>query len=519
MRGGNQTLANGFAYTAAELPRETVETGYVLPTGTVHRVNGGGDLQAALNAASRGDIVVLEAGATFTGNFTLPQKAGTDWIYVVSSTVLDGVFPKAPGERVSPADAGSMAKIHTPNGTAAITALGGDVSYYRFVGIEIAPSPANTLVYSLISWGTASTASDQTPTHLILDRCYVHGHTGGTFYRGLALNSAHSAVIDSYFTEFHAPGNDTQAIMGWNGPGPYKIENNYLAGAGENVMFGGGDPRLTGVLPSDIEIRRNHFYKPLSWQGVWNMKNHFEVKSGQRILVEANVFENSWVGGQAGWSIVLKSVNQDGGHNSAAARDITIRHNIIRNVNGGFDLIGFQALSGGTVAEHLSRVTIVNNVVYELRRGAGGVNGRLFKISTGSPSDIYISHNTAFPAHSLMTLWEGVRVSGLVLSDNIFGHGDYGLFGNGVGEGRAALTAYAPGASVVGNVFIGSNQSNYPAGNFYPSSENEVGFVAFSSGNYRLTAGSPYKGQATDGTDPGANLDVIEAATQGVVNP
>lgn len=34
------------------------------------------DLQEALDAAQPGDLVLLAAGATFTGNFTLPAKSG-----------------------------------------------------------------------------------------------------------------------------------------------------------------------------------------------------------------------------------------------------------------------------------------------------------------------------------------------------------------------------------------------------------------------------------------------------------
>lgn len=39
-------------------------------------VSAGGDLQAALDQAQPGDIIELEAGATFTGSFTLRNKTG-----------------------------------------------------------------------------------------------------------------------------------------------------------------------------------------------------------------------------------------------------------------------------------------------------------------------------------------------------------------------------------------------------------------------------------------------------------
>src|SRR4051812_13078409 len=97
-------------------------------------------------------------------------------------------------------------------------------------------------------------------------------------------------------------GSDAQAIAGWSGPGPYKIVNNYLEGSTENLIFGGAgnnslmqlmlsidtnaDPVITNLVPSDIEVRNNYFFKPLSWKqddpsyaGMhWAVKNIFELK-------------------------------------------------------------------------------------------------------------------------------------------------------------------------------------------------------------------------------------------------
>jgi len=39
-------------------------------------VSSGGNLQAAIDSAQAGDTIVLEAGASFMGPITLPNKAG-----------------------------------------------------------------------------------------------------------------------------------------------------------------------------------------------------------------------------------------------------------------------------------------------------------------------------------------------------------------------------------------------------------------------------------------------------------
>src|SRR4029079_3430034 len=44
------------------------------------------------------------------------------------------------------------------------------------------------------------------------------------------------------------------------------IENNYLEGAGENVMFGGADPAIPNLVADGITFRRNFVSRPMSWR-------------------------------------------------------------------------------------------------------------------------------------------------------------------------------------------------------------------------------------------------------------
>ena len=77
--------------------------------GATFTVNAGGSLQAAIDAAQPGDTIVLQAGATFTGPFTLRAKNGTAYITIRSSTA-DSQLPPA-GTRITPAHAPLLAKI------------------------------------------------------------------------------------------------------------------------------------------------------------------------------------------------------------------------------------------------------------------------------------------------------------------------------------------------------------------------------------------------------------------------
>jgi len=51
-------------------------------------VNAGGNFQAALNSASCGDTISLQAGAAFTGTFTLPAKSCDDNHWIIIRPVL-----------------------------------------------------------------------------------------------------------------------------------------------------------------------------------------------------------------------------------------------------------------------------------------------------------------------------------------------------------------------------------------------------------------------------------------------
>jgi len=248
--GGTTTTTGG----TASAKRVVANTGAAIIT-----VKAGGDFQRALNDARTGDTIMLEAGAEFVGSFTLPYKTGDAYITVRSSAVDEKLPP--PNERITPAYAAMMPKIVSPGQGLSALATEKKAHHFRFIGIEFKPQNADAMVYDLVRLGDGSSAQnslDQVPHHLILDRCYIHGIAGAYLKRGVALNSAETQIINSYVSDCKAKGQDAQAIMGWNGPGPFRIVNNYLEGSGENILFGGADASIPNLVPSDIEIRAPH---------------------------------------------------------------------------------------------------------------------------------------------------------------------------------------------------------------------------------------------------------------------
>ena len=142
------------------------------------------------------------------------------------------------------------ARIVTPNSAHALRTAPG-AHHYRIERVEITTAPGVKQLTALVGFGdnsSAQTRASQVPHHLILSAAYVHGSPTVDIRRCVELNSATSAVVDSYIVECHARGEDSQAVWGANGPGPFLIQNNQLEGAGENVMFGGGDPQASELV-------------------------------------------------------------------------------------------------------------------------------------------------------------------------------------------------------------------------------------------------------------------------------
>jgi hypothetical protein len=494
------------------LPSVFLDTTYARPSGKTITVRNGGDFQAALDAASPGDQIVLEAGAEFQGNFRLPRKEGKSdrWI-VIRSSATDSSLPQ--GKRVSPLQKELMPKLLSPNSSPVIKTAPA-ANHFRFIGIEFSIAPSVKRMSAIISLGDDRQSSlDSIPHDLIFDRCFIHGTPSATVRRGFALNSARTSVIDSYVSDCHEVGADSQAICGWAGPGPYKIVNNYLEGAGENLMFGGADAKIEGLVPSDIEIRRNHFSKPLSWMrghpdyaGIsWTVKNLLELKNARRALIDGNLFEYNWKAAQTGYAILFKSANSSGRATWSVTEDVTFTNNIVRHTAAAINILGrdYQDPSG-----QVKRILISNNLFYGIDKQKWGGDGAFLKIT--DTDFVTIDHNTVFQTGNIITAY-GKPNSNFTFTNNLIQHNRYGVKGDSAAVGNETLERYFPGLVLKKNVIAGGRGSNYPADNHYPAAS-EVAVVNQAQGEIRLTD-LPSSGKTgTDGNAIGCDLVALKRA-------
>ncbi len=519
LRVGIRAQDNGLQgiATLPEPPRIFLDSTYIKPRGRTFNVASGAKLQQVIQVAKPGDVILLQPGGIYIGNFVLPAKpvesiSGDEWI-VIRSAAPDSCLPQ-PGNRIRPEYADLLPKIISPNDRAAIETEEG-AHHYRLVGLEITVDVEQLYSNNLLKLGEGGSRQSSTDTvahDLIVDRCYIHGNTAGQVVRGIALNSARTSVIDSYISEIHGVGFDTQAICGWNGPGPFKIVNNYLEASGENVMFGGADPFIAGLIPSDIEFRNNHLYKPLRWKvgspeyaGVhWTVKNLLELKNSQRILIEGNVIENNWVDAQDGFALVFKSVNQDGTAPWSVTRDVTFLNNIVRNSDAGLNLLGRDT---SHVTDLMVRVLVRNNLWENIGNGNfESGSGRFLQIN--EVPEVTVDHNTVLHSGLVLSAYGEISPN-FVYTNNISSHNEYGVKGDGAGTGNDTIRTYFPNAVFTRNVLAGGSSSDYPVNNFFPATMNDVKFVSPSDGIYRLEASSPYFRAGADGKDLGCDFDVL----------
>ena len=499
------------------LPRVFLDTSYTPPSGRAIAVGADGDLQAALNTAQPGDVIALEPGAVYRGSFALPKKAGAGWI-VVRSGAPDDKLP-APGTRVTPAFAPVLAKIVSPNSNPAVYTAAG-AHHYRFVGIEFSTAESVKTTYSIVAFGGVQGSDADTPHDLILDRCYVHGHPGLSSSRGVLLNSASSAVIDSHVSEIHAVGADSQAVLGYNGPGPFKIVNNFLEGAAENIMFGGADPRIPGLVPSDIEIRGNHLFKPLTWRpgdprfaGVhWTVKNLLELKNAQRVLIEGNLLENVWA-----TALVLTPRNQDGTAPWSVVQDVLFRNNVVTNATSGFAV---QASDDERRSQPVKRIAIVNNLWLGFTRTFFGMTAP----RGATLDDLVVDHNTAVPGGYSAYYVEAVAPPAVVrfrMTNNIIGFGSFGVT---FPKADAAMEKWLPGAIIARNalVSLGDTADGQGPTRNVPREISQAMYTSLVSAaaaglnpDGTLTAKSPNRRTGTDGKDVGVDFDELQRAMTG----
>ena len=485
-------------------------------------VPAGGNLQAAIDAAKPGDVIELAAGATFDGPFKLRAKAGMSATSRITiRSVLSSGLPAA-GVRITPAAAPLLANIRSTTAGVAIRTEPG-AAYWTLMFLEFLPSSATSSA-NLVEFGAAGSSQStlsNVPHHLLMDRCYLHGDPGFGQRRGVALNSGEASIINSHFSDFKGVLQDTQAIMGWNGPGPFLIENNYIEAAAENIMFGGSDPAIPQLVPTGIKIRRNYITKNTAWMSQnWTVKNLIELKNAKDVVVEGNIIENNWAAGQQGYSIVFTPRNQSNTAPWVIVKNVVIQNNVIRHVAAAFNVLGYDDIS---TSQQTQDITVRNNLLYDISTAwqipGHPSPGRLAIIGAG-PKNITFDHNTVLNnGSSTIFIYggktpTGVQITGFELTNNLLSEQSYAIYGDKKGAGTLGLNYYTPAAIVQRNTFADASAKLYPVGNDFPTMTQWLAdFVnpSVAVADYHLKSTSLSNNAGTDGKDIGVDYTELLA--------
>ena len=410
------------------------------------------DLQSALNRAKPGDELRLEAGATFEGNFVLPMKTG-DGTITVRTDLPDSALPPE-GVRVTPETGTRFAKLESPGREAALKTAPG-AHNWRLLALEFRPNrnPDGDIV-ELGDGSSAQSSIEEVPRDIVLDRVYLHGDPRAGQKRGIALNARAVTIRECYVADIAAAGVDAQAIAGWNGPGPFVIENNHLEAAGEVILFGGGDPAIPDLVPSDIAIQYNHVTRPMTWRGSrWQIKNLLELKNARLVRIEHNLFENNWVAAQPGYAILFTPRNQDGNCPWCVVESVVFAHNIVRNSSAGMSISGYDSPNS---SRQTNAIRVEDNLFSGITTTLGG-NGWGVLIGD-APRDVAFERNTFdFDGTTLLYAYGGDKargrpIAGFRFTGNAGRKGQYGINGADASPGKLTTERYFPDATIAGNV-------------------------------------------------------------------
>lgn len=286
----------------------------------------------------------------------------------------------------------------------------------------------------------------------------------------------------------------------------------------------GGQAQWEGAVLHDVTVRQNTIVAARNglkylWPSQGRFpKSWFEIKAGVNLTIEGNLFRSD-----IPTNVAFYPQNQNGGFPWVEVSNVAFINNRLINAEGCF---GVTLLSNYGVQQDRSKNYLIHNNLCE---GAlpqdipGQTDGSRMVRAVHHGQNIRITHNTVLNTGQVGYVGPPA-VPGLVITDNIVRNGEYGWnCESPSGGGGTGGSACYSSATLTRNVIIDNRSAAakayslpYPSGNWYPSTDTQVGWVDLSSGNYRLSPSSPYRGQGTNHADPGVDMDQLEAAMGGL---
>ena len=276
-------------------------------------------------------------------------------------------------------------------------------------------------------------------------------------------------------------------------------------------------------LVTDVNIRKNTFYVDPSFAHDVYVKHGYSPKGITELKVANRfTFEGNRVLGYPA-VFAIYPANQYGTAPWVTVRDVNFRNNLFSPDTGYPEstreaLAVFSANDYSTISP-LKNISISNNLF------KGGISSFA---ATKQVDNIQIFHNTVLNVAPTTFSYSDVlhgseQMTNFSFRDNIVAYRSYGMncfLGGPIDRCWSG--------SFLNNVVVDNDLSAAPLntwgvggilGPILPTLFSGVGFTNLAEGNYRLLSTSSFHNRATDGTDPGINQDVLEAALDGAVTP
>jgi hypothetical protein len=299
----------------------------------------------------------------------------------------------------------------------------------------------------------------------------------------------------------------------------------------------GGHAQWNGLQIGNVTISNNYLYKPPQWETNFpqGCKLYIEIKALVTGLIEGNTFQGAGCGAI---TFELKAMAPNNGSPWATIKNVTVRNNLLLdNANAIYTpLLDYEQTS---TPGH--DILITNNLWQKVRPTTSGVRVSGF-LQTQGGYNVTVTHNTVRNAWGSAVVYNGGPgkvVNGqdfgprnIVFKDNII---DYGAYGFNYNNPNGYRGAWPPNGIVEStNVVINSAGRTDPSptqpgelpNSYIVPNDGAVGFVNAASADgggdyhgYALASTSPFKGRASDGTDPGVNFAALDAALRSGGSP
>jgi hypothetical protein len=297
------------------------------------------------------------------------------------------------------------------------------------------------------------------PSRVTLEALKVDaGSDGG--HRAIALHGAHLTVTKCEILNYKETGRDSQGVWGNNGPGPYVITDNVIEASGENILFGGADPRIPNLVPADILIARNTLRKPASFAGATN-KNAIELKNARRAVITENTIVNELPTLIHDALIQLTPRNQDGTAPWSTLEDIEVTRNTIQTAAPGF-AVNILGTDNERPSQQAKRIRIAGNLFLTTQG---------YQVLGGVAESLVFDHNSTPVITRKLFSFSGAGGSNvmtpLTFTNNVAKAGLYAITGDGdptTPFGLAVLLKFATVVEWTGNVIERSESHTWPAG-------------------------------------------------------